>query len=228
MPKPNTMLIIGASRGLGLALAEQFCQRGWAVIATERSRSPGLAALRETYPDRLEIEQLEMNDLTAVRALRARVKRSLDLLFVNAGITRATESTPNEVADTDYTDLMLTNALNPMRVVETFESLVRPEGAIAVMSSELGSVAHNPGFWELYSSSKAALNMLMKCFSERHPNDPRALLLVAPGWIRTEMGGQDATYSIEECIPRVADTVVANLGRPGLRFVDRFNKILPW
>jgi NAD(P)-dependent dehydrogenase (short-subunit alcohol dehydrogenase family) len=61
------------------------------------------------------------------------------------------------------------------------------------MTSELGSIAESRGFWELYSSSKAALNMLMKCFSARHAGDPRALLLVAPGWVRTDMGTPAAT-----------------------------------
>ena len=55
-----------------------------------------------------------------------------------------------------------------------------------------------------------------------------ALLLVAPGWVRTDMGGANATFSIEESIPLVVDMVQANRGRPGLRYLDRFNKPLPW
>jgi len=68
----------------------------------------------------------------------------------------------------------------------------------------------------------------MKGFVARRPDDPRALLLVAPGWVRTEMGGSDALLSIEESIPRVVDMVEANRGKPGLRYLDRFNKPLPW
>jgi NAD(P)-dependent dehydrogenase (short-subunit alcohol dehydrogenase family) len=105
---------------------------------------------------------------------------------------------------------------------------VPAQGVIAVMTSELGSIAGNTGHWELYSSSKAALNMLMKCFSSRHPGDPRALLLVAPGWVRTEMGTSDATLSIEESIPFVVETVERSRGRAGLRFIDRNGRSLPW
>jgi hypothetical protein len=70
--------------------------------------------------------------------------------------------------------------------------------------------------------------MLMKGYTNPHSYDPRALLLLAPGWVRIEMGGSDATQSVEESIPHVVDTVEANRGRPGLRYVDRFNAVLPW
>ena len=98
----------------------------------------------------------------------------------------------------------------------------------AIMTSELGRIANNTGFWPLYSSSKAALNMLMKAYAARRPNDRRALLLVAPGWVRTEMGGDEATLSINESIPHVVDMIEANRGKAGLRYVDRFNRTMPW
>ena len=97
-------------------------------------------------------------------------------MLVNAGICLARENTPIDADVEDFVAMMVTNALSPMRVVESFEDRVPPGGIIAVMSSELGSIAGNRGFWELYSASKAALNMLMKCFSQRHPDDPRAML----------------------------------------------------
>jgi hypothetical protein len=68
----------------------------------------------------------------------------------------------------------------------------------------------------------------MKCFAARHPGDRRAMLLVAPGWVRTEMGGADASLSIEESIPFVVDSVERSRGKPGLRFIDRHNRALPW
>jgi hypothetical protein len=58
--------------------------------------------------------------------------------------------------------------------------------------------------------------------------DRRAKLLVAPGWIQAEMGGSDASYTVEECIPLVADMLEKNHGKAGLRYVDRFDTTLPW
>jgi hypothetical protein len=70
--------------------------------------------------------------------------------------------------------------------------------------------------------------MLMKCFSARHAGDPRALLLVAPGWVRTDMGTSAATLSMEESIPFVTQSVERSRSKPGLRFIDRMGRTLPW
>jgi len=96
------------------------------------------------------------------------------------------------------------------------------------MSSGLGSIADSTGSLQLYSASKAALNMLMKAFAARRPDDRRALLLVAPGWVRTDMGGPDAPLAIEDSVPHVVSMIEANRGKPGLRYLDRFNQPLPW
>ena len=225
----STALVIGASRGLGLALAEEWCGRGWRVIATVRSHSQGLEAVARRYHRSLEIETVDITEADSVKALRRRLEgRRLDVLFVNAGIARAIEATPAGVDEKDFLDMMLTNALSPVRAVELLSDLVQVGGVVAVMTSELGSTTKSTGFWQLYSSSKAALNMLMKGFAARHPDYRRALLLEAPGWVRTEMGGRDALLSVEESIPLVVDMLEANRGKPGLRYLDRFNKPLPW
>ena len=229
MTTKPTALILGASRGLGLAMAEEWLKRGAKVIATQRRASRDLSELQDRHPGNLEIETVDVVEAASVHRLRERLGgHRIDLLVVNAGICKAREETPSTVDERDFVDMMLTNALGPMRAVELFESLVPASGVIAVMTSELGSIAGNRGRWELYSSSKAALNMLMKCFSARHAGDPRALLLIAPGWVRTDMGSSAATLSIEGSIPLVVETVERSRGQAGLRFIDRTGRTLPW
>lgn len=224
-----TALIVGASRGLGLALAEEYCRRGWHVIATSRGQSTGLDTLARHYGDALEIMNVDINSLPSVQSLRTHLDhRSLDVLFINAGICKAHELNAAQVDERDYLDMLLTNALAPTRVLELFHDRVSPQGVVAVMSSELGSIANSNGFWQLYSSSKAALNMLLKSFAARHPDDTRALLAIAPGWVRTDMGTQNAALSIEQSIPLVVDLVTHKAGVAGLSFVDRFGSELPW
>jgi NAD(P)-dependent dehydrogenase (short-subunit alcohol dehydrogenase family) len=229
MAEQAKAMVVGASRGLGLALAEVWCERGWRVITTVRGRSKELETLASRCPGNVEIETVDIAKADTVKALRARLEgRRVDVLFINAGIARAINATPASVDEQDFLDMMLTNALSPVRAVELLDDLVPAGGVVAVMTSELGSITNSNGSWQIYSSSKAALNMLMKGFAARRPDDPRALLLVAPGWVRTSMGGTDALLSIEESIPLVVDMVEANRGKPGLRYLDRFNKPLPW
>jgi NAD(P)-dependent dehydrogenase (short-subunit alcohol dehydrogenase family) len=229
MAEQAKAMVVGASRGLGLALAEEWCERGWRVITTVRGRPKELETLASRYPGNVEIETVDIAKADTVKALRARQEgRRVDVLFINAGIARAINATPASVDEQDFLDMMLTNALSPVRAVELLDDLVPAGGVVAVMTSELGSITNSNGSWQIYSSSKAALNMLMKGFAARRPDDPRALLLVAPGWVRTNMGGTDALLSIEESIPLVVDMVEANRGKPGLRYLDRFNKPLPW
>jgi NAD(P)-dependent dehydrogenase (short-subunit alcohol dehydrogenase family) len=234
MPAPSsdkTLLLIGASRGLGYALAAEYLQRGWRVVATERAGARSkLHDLASSSEGRLEVETVDINDPALVGALRARLaSRAFDLLFINAGVTNNPRETIAEVATDEFTRVMVTNALSPMRVLESLQDLVAPTGTIGIMSSGQGSVADNEsGSREVYRASKAALNTLMRSFAARHRDDPRAMLLIAPGWVRTEMGGPEGRLSIEESIPRVADTITAQSGKAGLQYLDYLGLTVRW
>jgi len=116
-----------------------------------------------------------------------------------------------------------------MRVIETLQDLVPASGTIGVMSSGQGSVANNvSGSYEVYRASKAALNTLMRSFAARHAGDPRAMLLMAPGWVRTDMGGPKARLSIEESIPSLVRTVNAQEGKVGVQYLDYLGRTVPW
>jgi NAD(P)-dependent dehydrogenase (short-subunit alcohol dehydrogenase family) len=124
---------------------------------------------------------------------------------------------------------MVTNALSPMRVVETLGDLVAPKGTIAIMSSGQGSIANNDrGGFEIYRASKSALNQLMRSYAARHRDDGRTLLLAAPGWVKTDLGGPDARLTVEESIPKLVDTVDAQRARPGLQYLDYLGRTVAW
>ncbi|MGF6712405.1 NAD(P)-dependent dehydrogenase (short-subunit alcohol dehydrogenase family) [Luteibacter sp. W1I16] len=230
-PSPKTVLLIGASRGLGFAMTKEFLRRGWKVIATGRVGSTDrLRQLSAASPDALDVEIVDITLPEQVASLRARLSdRPLDVLFVNAGVTNDHRETIADVSTEEFVRVMVTNSLSPMRVVETFQDLVRPEGTIGVMSSGQGSLTNNTnGNHEVYRGSKAALNMFMRSFAARHAGDPRTLLLMAPGWVRTDMGGPDARLSIEESIPNLLDTMEAHEGRGGLHYLDYLGRTVPW
>jgi NAD(P)-dependent dehydrogenase (short-subunit alcohol dehydrogenase family) len=225
------VLLIGASRGLGYAIAAEYIDRGSRVVATVRgSRRTALHELRDTADGRLEIEHVDIDAPEQVQALRDRLgARKFDLLFVNAGVTNGPEESIADVTTEEFTRLMITNALSPMRVIETLGELINTDGTIAIMSSGQGSIANNErGGFEVYRASKSALNQLMRSYAARHRNDPRTLLLMAPGWVKTELGGPNARLTIDQSIPNLVRTIDTQRGRIGLHYLDYLGQTVAW
>lgn len=233
MPTPThtSALVIGASRGLGLAITREYLDRGASVVATARAASGTvLHDLEEATPGDLQVGYVDINEPDQLTALRDRLEpRRFDLLLVNAGVTNPPAQTVADVPTEEFIRLMVTNALSPMRTVEALADLVTPDGTIAVMSSGQGSVTNNTrGGFEIYRASKAALNQLMRGYAARHRADRRTLLLLAPGWVKTDLGGPDARLSIDESIPNLVSTIDARRHHPGLHYLDYQGCVVPW
>jgi NAD(P)-dependent dehydrogenase (short-subunit alcohol dehydrogenase family) len=231
-PNAPTILLIGASRGLGLAMAAEFLKRGWNVVGTvQGGERTGLHDLADEHPGRIEIATLDVTEPDQIAALRDRLDgRRFEVLFHNAGTANANPHESVAKAPTDeFVRVMVTNALGPMRVIEGLQDLVPADGLIGVMSSGQGSVGNNEkGGAEVYRGSKAALNQFMRCYAARHATEPRALVLMAPGWIRTALGGPDAPFGLEETVPKIVEVLLAQQGKPGLRYLDREGRTVPW
>ena len=213
-------------------MAAEFLKRDWNVVGTVRAGTGRtlLHDLADDCPGRLEIEVLDINEPAQLASLRERLSgRSFEMLFVNAG-TAGNEQVPvGEVPTEDFVNVMVTNALSPMRAIETLQDLVSPAGLIGAMSSGQGSISNNTtGMREVYRGSKAALNMFMRSFVARQSDTARAFVLMAPGWIQTALGGPDAPFTLEESVPDVVNVLLEKRERPGLEYLDRFGRTVPW
>jgi NAD(P)-dependent dehydrogenase (short-subunit alcohol dehydrogenase family) len=97
------------------------------------------------------------------------------------------------------------------------------------MSSRRGSLAMNTnGGQDAYRASKSALNQLMRCYAARYADAAHTLLLVNPGWAKTDLGGPGVVLTIDESIPGVVATINAQSGNPGLQFLDHQGETVPW
>lgn len=230
MTEPRTALVVGASRGLGLGLAAELRRRGWDVVATVRD--DGGARRLEALPGGgVRVERVDITDERQVAGLRRRLDGEVfDLVFVNAGISPAGRGDAAEVGLDEAAKIFVTNAAAPARLARLFLDRVRePGGIVAFMSSGLGSVADNThGYSELYSASKAALNSLARSLAATLGGRRVTVLAVAPGWVRTDMGGPGAPLGVEESVRGIVDVLERRAGTLRHGFVDHRGRAVPW
>ncbi|MET1078657.1 MAG: SDR family oxidoreductase [Pseudomonas sp.] len=229
MATPRTALIIGASRGLGLGLVKQLRANGWQVTATVRD--PQRAEALRQVPG-VAIETLDIDDGSALQVLAGRLEGQVfDLLLVNAGIMGPADQSPAAVKAEALGQLFMTNALAPIRLAERLVGQVRPRtGVLAFMSSVLGSVACPEGNDKsLYKASKAALNSLTHSFFvEQLQDSGLTVLSLHPGWVKTDMGGDQAPLEIEPSCHGLVQQLERHAGLGGHRFIDYQGQTIAW
>ncbi len=212
----KTIFILGASRGIGLGLAREFLGRGWRVVASERSHSDDLHAIDD------QSLRIVTCDVTAPETYAdlGFEDGELDALVINAGISGARHQASERASRDEVAEVMMTNAFGPARAAKTLLPKLKPGGTLGVMSSLMGSIEDSSGGYELYRTSKVALNMLAKGIAEQDAGPRRIeVLALHPGWVRTDMGGPDAKLTVEQSVTGLADVIEA-AGEGGFRFVD--------
>ena len=222
MADRKTILILGASRGIGLGLAKEFSSRGWQVTGSERSHGEALHGL-----DGVTVVTADVTDPDSYAELDI-ADGSLDVVLVNAGITGARHQDAAKADGEEVTEVMMTNAFGPARAAKALLPKLKQGGTLAFMSSLMGSIEDSSGGYDLYRTSKAAQNMLAKGIAEQDAKARDiAVLSLHPGWVQTDMGGPNATLTVDESVAGLAD-VLAGAGGAGYRYVDYAGKDLPF
>jgi NAD(P)-dependent dehydrogenase (short-subunit alcohol dehydrogenase family) len=219
-----TVLITGASRGIGREFARQYEAGGWRVIATCRDPSK--------YDLEGEVYSLDVTDPDSVAALhRDLYGEGIDLLINNAGIYGPRGL---ELGSLDYDaweEVLRTNLLGAMRVAEAFAHhlAVSEKKKMVFISSKVGSIADNSsGGSYIYRSSKTALNMAVKSLSLDLSGKGVICLLLHPGWVQTDMGGESAPIDAATSVAGMRAVIDRADAADSGRFFNYDGNELPW
>lgn len=191
-------------------------------------RDPARADTLSALPG-VQVETLEMNSGSQLDALQQRLQGQVfDLLFVNAGVMGPGDQNPERAQLADVGELFLTNAVSPIRVAQRLAPQLREDGVLAFMSSILGSVAIPDGSEMcLYKASKAALNSMINSFvTLQQPQ--QTVLAMHPGWVKTDMGGENAEIDVLTSTRGMLEQIKANAGKGGLQFINYKGESLIW
>ena len=220
----STVLLIGASRGIGAELARQYVADGWRVIATARTDA-GLAQLRELGAQAL---RLDVADPASVSGLAWMLDgEKLDLALYVAGVMDR-QDTRQPPTREQFDRMMHTNVLGAMQVLpQIAPMLAEANGTLACISSIMGSLAHtDSGYAALYRISKAALNMVVRCAQADHPQ--LRIVAMHPGWVQTDMGGAQAPLTPAQSARDIRHTLAHLQPSQCGGFLNHDGTPLPW
>ena len=208
-----SVLITGSNRGIGLALARAYAADGWRVIAT--CRAPTGARELQALAGDISLRRLDVTEQDQIAALAANVTSPIDILINNAGIYGPRDPALGVLDAAAWAGVLRVNTIAPIMVAEAFAGHVADSGrkTMAFLSSRMGSIGENTsGGSMIYRSSKAALNAAVKSLAIDLAPRGIKILVLHPGWVKTDMGGAGAPITPEESVAglrQVIDGVTA-------------------
>jgi NAD(P)-dependent dehydrogenase (short-subunit alcohol dehydrogenase family) len=229
-----TVLITGASRGIGLELARQYTARGWQVLATCRSpeTASSLQQLAEG-PNPPTIHQLDVTDPASISALAAALRGTpIDVLLNNAGIGGGRPAALGALDYARWQLVMETNLYGPVRTIEAFLPHVEAseQRKIIAISSSLGSTSTTTGGNYLYRTSKAALNMALRSIARDLASRGVLVALLSPGIVDTDFtrGAQMPKISPETSASGLIATIEALTEADAGNFLRHNGQTVAW
>lgn len=236
--KTQSILVVGAEKGLGYGLTQAYLERGWDVFATHLPDAgiSALLALGERHPGKLMTGAIDVTKSAHIGPLVGRLNgRQFDVIFMVAGIYGPLHQSVLQASDAELQQIMMTNAFGPARLARHLLPVLKPAGSLVFMSSHRGSIASNtePGIGlELYRASKAALNMLARCIYMDISQGAQTVLSMHPGWVATTMGTLDGTVDAEIDVKTSVNGMIGVIEQhrnaASHLFLDYENNSWPW
>ena len=216
-----SVVVVGASRGIGRELVAQYAADGWQVFATVR-------ALDGDLGDTVTELHADVTDEASLAAVAAALPDGIDLLILNAGVG-AREMNLAGIDGAAWAEVMAVNALGPMLTARALAAKVRDGGTIAALSSTLGSIgANSGGGLYTYRMSKAALNAGLKTLAIELKRRRIAVAALHPGWVKTDMGGAGAEVEVGDSVAGLRHVIAGLTPDATGVFLDYRGNALPW
>ncbi|MGL1919441.1 MAG: SDR family oxidoreductase [Hyphomicrobiales bacterium] len=198
----KNVIITGANRGIGLELTKQFAAAGYHVLATARKplRAVKLIELADQDENNISIFKLDVVSKLSVDNFSKTIDGiPIDILINNAGILDTYNSSIDDINLVDFAEVLTTNTINPIRVMRAAMPGLRLGNTkkVANLSSFMGSFEGQSNGAHAYRTSKAALNRAMQIFGRELAEEGFVVMNVHPGWVKTDMGGQEADIDVE-------------------------------
>jgi NAD(P)-dependent dehydrogenase (short-subunit alcohol dehydrogenase family) len=215
-----TVMIIGASRGIGLELARQYARDGWRVHAT--TRTPAQPVALGKLAGEVVLHGLDVRRAEQLATLAAAVaQEGIDVLIHNAGVSGR---------GMNRQEVMAINADAPIKVAEALLSAVQrsSEKKIVLLTSQLGARYGSTRSLGVYGDSKAALNDKLRALAPAWGQAGLIAIVMHPGWVRTDMGGRSAPLSVEESVRGMRQVIARLTAAEHGRFWTWNGREHPW
>jgi len=229
----KTVLITGTNRGLGLEFVKQYLEAGQHVIATARDPSSAdeLQALLDQYPKSLSIYALDVASADSRKQfVKAIGDQPVHLFIHNAGVHGGWGQL-GKLNEDEWLKCLHINSIAPIKMVEALRANLAnaEQSTVAILSSKMGSMADNTsGGSYVYRSSKAALNAAAKSLAIDLKGDKIKVVILHPGWVRTDMGGPNGLIDPPTSIGGMR-RVLANLTWDQCgSFIAYDGTVIPW
>ncbi|MBZ0299767.1 MAG: SDR family oxidoreductase [Anaerolineae bacterium] len=232
------ILITGSNRGIGLELARQYAARGAQVFATCRDPQSAdqLHALAQAHADRVHLVALDTGHPESIAEAASTIHAQtdgLDVLINNAAINPRDDRLRafGQLEPDPILDVLRVNSIGPVLVTQAFADLLRRGNSARVVniSSGAGSLEQQAnGCGYTYHASKAALNMFTRCLAGTLQADGIITIVLNPGWVKTDMGGPNATLEAEQSIRGILDVIDRLTIDDNGAFCQWDGKRLPW
>ena len=228
----STIMIVGASRGIGLELTKQYANEAHEVIACVRdtAAAPKLDELVVGL-ENIKIEQLDVADPRSIEAAAGSIgDGAIDNIIIVAGALGGEHQSIDDIDIEEWHRTLDTNTIGPMKIASTFKSnlVASGNGNLMILSSQLAASTWPLGGSYIYSSTKAAVSKVGQILAIDWAEDPIIVTIMHPGWVQTDMGGPHAEITAEESASGIRSVITGLTKEDSGNFYKWNGEIHPW